>query len=362
MRRIAVLTSGGDAPGMNAALRTIAKVAGLKGIEVIGVEDGYDGLIDGRVRPLTERLADGSLVTTPELALAGNLGGTWLGSSRSSRFVTPEGRKLAAASLDGIDGLIVIGGNGSLTGAHKLAEETGVRVMGVPASIDNDVGCTSTAIGVDSALNIIVESCDRISDTARSHRRAFIVEVMGRHSGYLAMASAVAVGADGILFREQGKNEGELVTRVANLVRRGFSGPKGKRRILIIKAEGVEVPCTRLVRLVDDELKGDLPGVDVRATVLGHLVRGGNPSYQDRMVGGRLGMAALEALLTGETDQMTAWLPQQVSGGTPTSDPAVFRFGLTQVLEETRALLDGTSPVTRWRVAMLQDLEKALSL
>jgi len=117
----------------------------------------------------------------------------------------------------------VIGGNGSLTGAHKLATETGVKVMGVPASIDNDVGCTSTAIGVDSALNVITEACDRISDTARSHRRGFIIEVMGRHSGYLAMASAIAVGADGILFREQGRSEAELVATIAGLMRRGFA-------------------------------------------------------------------------------------------------------------------------------------------
>ncbi|MBK7580826.1 MAG: 6-phosphofructokinase [Myxococcales bacterium] len=361
MRRIAVLTSGGDAPGMNAALRTIAKVAAVRGIEVVGFEDGYDGLIDGRARALTRAGADG-LATSLELGLAGNLGGTWLGSSRSMRFMTPEGRAEAAKRLDGFSGLVVIGGNGSLTGAHKLAEETGVRVMGVPASIDNDVGCTSTAIGVDSALNVIVEACDRISDTARSHRRAFIVEVMGRHSGYLAMASAVAVGADGILFREQGRSEAELVKSVADVLRRSFSRKGDKRRVLIMKAEGVEIPCTRLVRLVEAELQTDLPEVEVRATVLGHLVRGGNPSYQDRMVAGRLGLAALEALLAGETDQMVAWLPQQVVGGVQTSDPAVQRFTLPRMLEETRAMLDGTSEVTRWRVAMIEQLEGALGL
>ena len=361
MPRIAVLTSGGDAPGMNAALRTIAKVAAIHGVEVIGFEDGYDGLIDGRTRALT-RKADGGLTTTAEVGLAGNLGGTFLGSSRCARFVTPEGRAAAAARLDGFTGLIVIGGNGSLTGAHKLAQETGVKVMGVPASIDNDVGCTSTAIGVDTALNVITEACDRISDTARSHRRAFIIEVMGRHSGYLAMASAVAVGADGILFREQGRSEAELVTTVANLLRRGFAQKGDKRRVLVIKAEGVEIPCTRLVRLVQDELAAELPGVEVRATVLGHLVRGGNPTYQDRMVGGRLGLAALDALLHGETDQMVAWLPQQVEGGVQASDPAIQRFTLERVLDETRALLDGTSAVTRWRVGMLEKLEGALSL
>jgi 6-phosphofructokinase 1 len=176
------------------------------------------------------------------------------------------------------------------------------------------------------------------------------------------MASAIAVGADGILFREQSRNEAELVSRVADLLRRGFADRTDKRRVLVIKSEGVEIPCTRLVRLVQDELATDLPEVEVRATVLGHLVRGGSPSYQDRMVAGRLGLAALDALMAGETDQMVAWLPQQVEGGVPTSDPAVQRFTLTQVLDETRALLDGTSAVTRWRVGMLEKLEGALGL
>jgi 6-phosphofructokinase 1 len=362
MSRIAVLTSGGDAPGMNAALRSMAKVCAARGIALVGFEDGYDGLIDGRARDLTPATAGGALRSHPDLALVGNHGGTWLGSSRSARFFTPEGREQAADRLAGFAGLVVIGGNGSLTGAHLLATERGVSVIGIPASIDNDVGCTSSAIGVDSALNIIVEACDRISDTARSHRRAFIVEVMGRHSGYLAMASAVAAGADGVLFREQGRSEDELVKGVANLLRQRFASQREKRRLLVIKAEGVEIPCTRLVRLVQAELEKDLPDLEIRGTVLGHLVRGGHPSYQDRMIAGRLGVAALEALGSGASDQMVAWLPQQVEGGIVTDDPAVQRFALERVLEETRALLDGTSAVTRWRVKMLDALEGALSM
>jgi 6-phosphofructokinase 1 len=362
MSRIAVLTSGGDAPGMNAALRSMAKVCAARGITLVGFEDGYDGLIDGRARDLTPASSGGALRTHPELSIQGNHGGTWLGSSRSARFFTPEGRKQAADRLAGFVGLVVIGGNGSLTGAHLLASEHGVKVVGIPASIDNDVGCTSSAIGVDSALNIIVEACDRISDTARSHRRAFVIEVMGRHSGYLAMASAVAAGADGILFREQGRSEQEVVHAVAELLRRHFAADRTRRRMLVIKAEGVEVPCTRLVRLVQSELEKELPDLEIRATVLGHLVRGGNPSYQDRMIGGRLGVAAIEALAEGASDQMVAWLPQQISGGIETHDPAVQRFGLERVLEETRALLDGTSPVTRWRVKMLEALEGALAM
>jgi 6-phosphofructokinase 1 len=362
MSRVALLTSGGDAPGMNAALRTMAKVAALRGVRLVGFEDGYDGLIDGRARDLTPASDGGALHSHPELGVVGNHGGTWLGSSRCSRFFTPEGRAQAADRLAGFDGLIVIGGNGSLTGAHLLAKEHGVRVMGVPASIDNDIGCTSTAIGVDTALNVIVEACDRISDTARSHRRAFVIEVMGRHSGYLAMASAVAAGADGVLFREQSRNEEQIVDSVAGVVKKCFGADRDKRRVLLIKAEGVDVPCTRLVKLVEAKLEPEMPGLEIRATVLGHLVRGGNPSHQDRMVASRLGVAALEAVLGGETDQMVAWLPQQIDGGTQTSDPAVQRFTLERVLDETRALLDGTSPVTRWRVHMLESLEGALAI
>lgn len=361
MTRVGVLTSGGDAPGMNAALRTLAKVCASRGVELIGFRDGYDGLIDGRTVALSIPREGGGLRSHPALVQEGNHGGTWLGSSRCPRFLTPRGRAAAARNLEGLLGLVVIGGNGSLTGAHILAEEHGVAVVGIPASIDNDIGCTSSAIGVDSALNIIVEACDRIADTARSHRRAFIVEVMGRQSGYLAMASAVATGADGLLFREQGRSEEEIVRAVADLVRRGLADPD-KRRVLIVKAEGVEIPCTRLVRLVEAEVQHELDVVEVRATVLGHLVRGGNPSYQDRMIAGRLAVSALEALSLGAKDEMVAWIPLQIDGGVPMSDPAVQRFALQKVLDATRELLDGSSPVTRWRVKTLESLEGALSL
>jgi 6-phosphofructokinase 1 len=360
MTRIAVLTSGGDAPGMNAALRSIAKLCAARGVHVLGVESGYEGLMSGRFRQLTQPKPGGGLRCHPELDWVGNHGGTLLGSARSSRFLTQPGRQAAVEQLRSVDGLIVIGGNGSLTGAHRLAHECKTPVIGIPASIDNDIGCTSSAIGVDSALNTIVDACDRISDTARAHHRAFVVEVMGRQSGYLAMASGVAAGADGILFREQGRSNDEIVGAIEALIRRCFEVPD-KRRVLIIKSEGVEIPCTRLVRDLAARLS-DLAEIDVRATVLGHLVRGGNASYQDRMLAGRLAAQALAALATGLTDQMVAWLPQQVEGGIATDDPAVFRFELEQVLAETQALLDGTSAVTRWRVKMLESVESALAL
>ncbi len=360
MKTIAVLTSGGDAPGMNAAVRSVAKVAAAQGLRVLGVQNGYDGLMDGKFRELTlER--GGILASHPELDLVGNHGGTVLGSARSARFRTPEGRAKALEHLAPMHGLIVIGGNGSLTGAHILAQETKLPIIGIPASIDNDVGCTSTAIGVDTALNTIVEACDKISDTARAHHRAFVVEVMGRQSGYLAMAGGVAAGADAILIREQGRNNDQIVDAMEGCIRRAFERPD-KRRVLIIKSEGVEIPCTKLVREVQARLDTDLSKVDVRATVLGHLVRGGHPSYQDRMIGGRFAVAALGMIAQGQSDQMVSWLPQQVEGGQATSDPAVFSFPLDAVLRETEALLDGTSLVTQWRVKMLDALEGALAL
>ncbi|MBL8944441.1 MAG: 6-phosphofructokinase [Myxococcales bacterium] len=365
-RSIAVLTSGGDAPGMNAAVRAITKVAASRGIHVVGVVGGYTGLRDGALRALTHDVSTPSgpaVVPDPEVDAAGSLGGTVLGSAREPRFLTPEGRRPAVALLSEpgrFAGLIVIGGNGSLAGAHALAQECAVPVVGMPASIDNDVGCSSSAIGVDTALNTIVDACDKICDTARAHRRAFVVEVMGRDCGYLAMAGAIAVGADAVLFREQGRGEEAIVDAAVRAIRGAFEQGRGKQRVLILKAEGVSVPCTRLVRLVEDRLGAELPGVDVRATVLGHLVRGGNPSFQDRMIAGRLGLAAVAAVLDGATDVMLGW--QGPAGGVATGDPAVSRYPLDEVLRQSAALVDGTSAVTRRRVLMMEQVEGVLGL
>ncbi|MCA2977050.1 MAG: 6-phosphofructokinase, partial [Myxococcaceae bacterium] len=313
MKKLAVLTSGGDSPGMNAALRAIAKLGASRGVQVFGALEGYEGLMDGAFRELTKALPDGSVTVDVEVDAAGGQGGTLIGSARSLRFREAAGRAQAAAQMKrlGLEGLIVIGGNGSLTGAHVFSGESGLPVIGIPGSIDNDIGCTALALGVDTALNTIVQACDHISDTARAHRRAFVVEVMGRDCGYLAMASAIAVAADAVLIREQGKGEAQLVAELAGVIRNGYA--RGKRRILVIKAEGVQVPCTRLVRLTEEAMRGEVPAVEIRATVLGHVVRGGNPSYQDRAIAGRLGFADVGALLKGERDAMVAWLPP-VSG------------------------------------------------
>lgn len=349
---IAVLTSGGDAPGMNACIHAIVKICARQGMDVVGVRHGYDGLIAGDFQPLMPQDVD---------SIAG-LGGTILGSARSKAFMTPDGRARAAEHLVDHDGLIVIGGNGSLMGATLLAEETGTRVIGLPASIDNDIAYTSVAIGVDTALNTIVEACQRISDTARAHRRAFVVEVMGRRCGYLAMASAIAANADACLFREQGKDEETIVAEVGRIIDQGFHPDRDKKSILVIKAEGVELSTDTLVRRLQEHADRQGYGVDVRATILGHVVRGGSPSYQDRMVAGRLSVAAVQALLTGQTAQMVSWQPSNEDHGIATNDPSVWRFPFRHMLAGTDALLDGSSEVTRRRVRMMQTFAGVLSV
>lgn len=352
MPRLAVLTSGGDAPGMNAALHAATKVCAKHGVELLGVRNGYEGLISGIMAPLTPRDVD---------PISG-YGGTILGSARSEAFRTVQGRATAASHLAGVDGLLVIGGNGSLTGAKMLAQETGVRVVGVPASIDNDIGCTSMAIGVDTALNTIVSACDRISDTARAHNRVFVVEVMGRHCGYLAMASSVAAGADACLFREQGHDEAAQLAQLEQVLARGFSPERGKRRILIVKAEGVQIPTQRIVDHLQAFADTLDQGVTVRATVLGHLVRGGAPSYLDRMIAGRLTAGAVGALLDGQSQTMMGWLPWDTTHGTATRDPSVWSFSLDAMLQATDELLDGRSATTQRRVAQMQAFAGVLAV
>lgn len=303
---IGVLTSGGDAPGMNAAIRAVTKVAASRDMPVWGVENGYDGLIDGVFRPLTRRVGkNAALSPLAEVEYSGGLGGTMLGTARCKRFYTREGRAQAARTVEdySLDGLVVIGGNGSMEGAHLLAAEQGVAVVGIPASIDNDIGLTREAVGVDTALNTIVDACDRISDTARSHHRAFVVEVMGRNSGYLAMAAAVATAADAVLLPEQGRSADEIVASVVEALRKSFAASRDKTRVMILKAEGVQIATEELVDRVRVELGENLE-VEVRATILGHLVRGGNASFRDRLLAGRFGLVAVNASGTGTA---TSW-------------------------------------------------------
>ena len=348
---IAVLTSGGDAPGMNAAVRTLAVAAISRGHRVTGIRRGYQGLLEG----------DAFQIELPAIVGITHLGGTILGSSRSAEFPTPEGQARARARLARmqIDALVVIGGNGSLTGAHLLAEDRPCLVVGLPASIDNDIGHSGLSIGVDSAVNTIVEACDRISDTARAHRRAFIVEVMGRRCGFLAMRAGLAAEADAILYGESGLGEDELVAQLCAVLRRSF-GPSGyKQRALIVKSEGVAVPAARLAKRLAETLADDALGVDVRETVLGHVVRGGNPSALDRVIAQRLAYGAVLGLEHGAHDVMMAWEPPG-GFGAETGDPSVRAVRLADVLAETERLLDGTSPVVLKRLEMLAQVEHLL--
>jgi 6-phosphofructokinase 1 len=360
--RVALLTSGGDAPGMNAALRAAARVGTSLGLDVVGVEDGYVGLMEGRIVALDLRALDE----------ASRRGGTVLGSARSKVFPTGEGQARAREVIarERLSGLIVIGGNGSLTGARMLRDAEGPRgkllVGGIPASIDNDLACTTMAIGVDTAMNTIVEACDRIADTASAHRRTFVVEVMGRDCGYLAMTSGIAAGADAVLVPEIGKSEASIVDQVVEIMVDAYTRNTRKRRVLIIKSEGVKLDSASLRERVELAVKAKLPDVDMRVTVLGHVVRGGTPSAFDRLLGARLAHAAMRALCDGESDFMVGWIGPGAMPSSETKvspyDPYVVLTGLDVVLRETERLMKGESPVAQWRRTIFSEIEPILSL
>jgi 6-phosphofructokinase 1 len=363
MTAIAVLTSGGDAPGMNAAIRAVTKVAASHGIPTWGVEQGYDGLIDGTFRPLTRRNKTGDPAPVHEVESEGGQGGTILGSSRSKRFYERTARAAAARQLEdySITGVIVIGGNGTMAGVHALQSETDVPIVGIPASIDNDIGLTREALGVDSALNTIMEACDNISDTARSHHRAFIVEVMGRRSGYLAMAAAVATAADAVLMPERPHTRDEVIDSVVDVITKSFGVARDKTRVLIIKAEGVDVPTHEIVEEATRRCEADGADYEIRGTVLGHVVRGGDASFRDRLLAGRFGRVAVEAALDGKGDVMTGW-NIGVDLGEATTDDWIRLFAIADVMEETESLLNGTSSVSMDRVARMEAIQGVLAL
>lgn len=363
MSAIAVLTSGGDAPGMNAAIRAITKVAASHGVPTWGVEQGFDGLIDGVFRPLVRRNKAGDPAPIHEVESEGGKGGTILGSRRSTRFFEREARAGAAKHLQdySITGVVVIGGNGSLAGAHALQAETDIPIVGIPASIDNDIGLTREALGVDSALNTIVDACDNISDTARSHHRAFIVEVMGRQSGYLAMAAAVATAADAVLMPERPRSRDEVIDSVVDCIRTSFDAARDKTRVLIIKAEGVDIPTHEIVEEASKRCAASGAAYEIRGTVLGHVVRGGDASYRDRLLAGRFGRVAVEAALAGTGDVMVGW-NVGVDVGEPTADDWIRLFDIGDVLSETESLLDGSSPVSADRVARMEAIQGVLAL
>jgi 6-phosphofructokinase 1 len=365
-KRIAVLTSGGDAPGMNAAIRAAVLVGRAAGADMWGIERGYRGLLDDAFVPLGAGDVTGILRD----------GGTMLGSARCKEFHQREVRDVARSRLAArnIDALMVIGGNGSLTGALHLADPIELagqklQIVGLPASIDNDLGLTGMAIGVDTAMNTIVEAVDKIADTATAHDRTFIIEVMGRDCGYLAMTSAIASGADLALFPEAGRSETEIVKSVINTIIAARSRSRRGKRVIIIKAEGVAIAVDKLKSLVDAGLAAQSSSerpleIETRVTVLGHVVRGGRPTAFDRLLGSRLANAGVRALLDGDSHKMSAWmppveLPPDIATRAP-SDPYVWMVDLKAVLVETDNLLQGRTALSRWRAGAFDQIEDAL--
>jgi 6-phosphofructokinase 1 len=283
--KIAVLTSGGDAPGMNAAVRAVARTAFARRWEVVGIEAGYKGLLEARFCTLGNRGVGGIL----------QRGGTVLGTARSTQFATREGQELAASRLQkaGVEGLVVIGGEGSLSGALRL-QERGVKVVGIPATIDNDVFGTDSAIGVDTALNAALEAIDRIKDTASSHQRAHVVEVMGHRCGYLALMSGIAGGAEVVLIREFETTPQEIMQAFSR------SWKQGKPHFIVVAAEGAPLSAEDIHKYINDT-EG---AFESRLTVLGHVQRGGSPTAFDRILASRMGTAALKALWEGKSGVM----------------------------------------------------------
>jgi 6-phosphofructokinase 1 len=354
---------------MNAAIRATTLIGRAAGCEVYGVERGYKGLVEGAFVPLGAADVQGILRD----------GGTILGSARCKEFHERAVRDRARSQLSErkIDGLVVIGGNGSLTGAMALGDpeeaagRMAPRVVGIPASIDNDIGLTGLAIGVDTAMNTIVEAVDKIADTATAHDRTFIVEVMGRDCGYLSMTSAIACGADLALFPEAHRSEDQVVDAIIDAVAKVRSRSRRNRRVIVIKAEGVHVGVDRLKERVDARLRerlggDDMSSIETRVTVLGHVVRGGRPSAFDRLLGSRLANVATRALIGGKTHKMAAWmppveLPEEV-GARSTADPYCWLVDLAAALVETDSLLHGKSQLARWRAGVFDDIEDALLL
>jgi 6-phosphofructokinase 1 len=283
---IGILTSGGDAPGMNAAIRAVVRTAFMNNINVIGINNGYEGLINGEFRPMDVRSVGGIF----------QRGGTILLTCRSKRFMEAAGQRDAIRKMNeaGMDALVVIGGEGSLTGANALSQK-GIKVVGLPGSIDNDVWGTDISIGTDTAMNTIMEAVDKLRDTASSHQRAFVIETMGRNSGYLAVMAGIVCGAEMVLVPEVPVTWEDVATRVADAYQRG------KTHAIIINAEGSPIDTNELVQKIDTL---DV-GFKTRVSILGHIQRGGSPTAYDRLLASRMGVKAVEALVEGKHGVMT---------------------------------------------------------
>ena len=284
---IGILTSGGDAPGMNAAIRAVTRSAIYNGLKVKGIYRGYKGLITGEIKEFK----------TENVSNIIQLGGTILKTARCQEFKTPEGRQIAYETMqkEGIDALIVIGGDGSLTGARLLAQEYDIPCIGLPGTIDNDLFGTDTTIGYDTALNTILDAVDKIRDTATSHERLFFVEVMGRDAGFLALNGAIASGAEATIIPEFNTE----VDQLEEFINNGFRKSKNDSIVLVAESE-----ITGGAMHYAERVKNEFPQYDVRVSILGHLQRGGRPTAHDRIIASRMGVASIEALMEGQRNVM----------------------------------------------------------
>jgi len=286
IKTIGILTSGGDAPGMNAAIRAVTRAGIYNGFKIKGIYRGWEGLIHNEIKAFTTENVSGII----------NMGGTILKTARSKDFMTTEGRKQAYENMvaNDIDALVVIGGNGSLTGARIFAEEYDVCCIGLPGTIDNDLYGTDSTIGYDTTMNTIMECVDRIRDTAQSHERIFFIEVMGRDAGFLAQNSAIASGAEAAIIPEDSTD----VDQLARFMERGIR--KSKKSCIVIVSESPK--CGALYYA--DRVRKEFPDYDVRVSILGHLQRGGRPTAHDRILAGRTGVGAIEAIMQGQRNVM----------------------------------------------------------
>jgi 6-phosphofructokinase 1 len=287
MKKIGVFTSGGDAPGMNAAIRAVVRACVYYGVTPVGIKRGYDGMIRGDFEELTARSVSNII----------QQGGTILKSARSKAFMTPEGMEQAYQNVyrHGVDGLVAIGGNGTLTGAHEFFKKHKVPVVGIPATIDNDLDGTDFTLGYDTATNYVVEAIDVIRNTASSHNRLFFIEVMGRHAGFIALRSAIAAGAEATLIPERDTS----IDRLVEILEEGLHNNKSSSLVIVAEAG----QSGRTFRIAE-EVQQRFQYYDTKVTILGHLQRGGSPTCFDRVLASRLGVSAVEALLAEKADVM----------------------------------------------------------
>jgi 6-phosphofructokinase 1 len=297
IKKIGVLTSGGDSPGMNAAIRSVVRTCAFHGIECVGIYRGYQGMIEGDFKEMGPRSVNNIV----------NKGGTILKSARSNEFRTIEGREKAHDHLvkAGVDALVVIGGDGSFTGAEIFNKEFSFPVMGIPGTIDNDIFGTSHTLGYDTALNTVVECIDKIRDTASSHNRLFFVEVMGRDAGHIALNAGIGAGAEEILIPEEDLGLDRLLESLQK------SKASGKSSSIVVVSEGDRMG--KNVFELKDYIESHLPEYEIRVSVLGHMQRGGAPSCYDRVLASRLGVKAVESLLEGKSNYMVGIIRDEVT-------------------------------------------------